>query len=262
MFDCIDIKIKGNDWTIIIISNNSLFDKYIPLYVLTELYAITQLPIAISNSIAHSFYTKNKTFNDTYPDSLKRSSSLEELFNDEIITERLNKDMIPASQFIVKFRDDVFAHCYDGGQSLIVSLAYKNIIVIPKTKQEDTFINNGWDQTLWFPGKMGGLSIDGYLPVVDIGGGRTNEPFLLNKVSNFTKNIIKEMKSTYPATQCFPVCSGKIRTSIEKNMIMSQNNDIVTLIPFEIVPTYCEYFENSSFVTTNNGRMAVYLYVI
>lgn len=262
MCEFINIQIKGNDWTIILISNNALFDKFIPLYILTELYIITKLPIAISNAIAHSFYTKNKTFLDTRPESSKRSSTLEDLFNDEIVEERLNNDKMPSSQFIVKYKDTVFAHCYDGGQSPIISETYGKIVVIPKTKEEGTFIDNGWDRTLWYPSKMGGLSIDGYMPVIDIGGGRTNEAYILNDIPTMTKNIIKEMKSVYPATPCFPVCSGKIRTAVEKHMVYTMDEDIVRLVEFEIVPIYCEYFEKSSFITTSNGRMAVYLYVI
>ena len=262
MCEFINIQIKGNEWTIILISNNALFDKFIPLYILTELYIITKLPIAISNAIAHSFYTKNKTFLDTRPESSKRSATLEELFNDDIVEERLNNDKMPSSQFIVKYMDTVFAHCYDGGQQPIIAETYGKIVVIPKTKTEGTFIDNGWDRTLWYPAKTGGLSIDGYMPVIDIGGGRTNEAYILNDIPTMTKNIIKEMKSAYPATSCFPICSGKIRTSVEKHMIFTMDEDIVQLVEFEIVPIYCEYFEKSSFVTTSNGRMAVYLYVI
>ena len=262
MYECIQINIKNNEWTIILVSNNALFDKYIPLYILTELHKITQLPIAISNAIAHSFYAKSKTFLDTMPELLKRTASLDELFNNDTVNERLNNDMMPSSQFIVKYRNDVFDHCYDGGQSLAVSLAYKNIIMIPKTKEEGTFINNSWDKSIWFPKKVGGLSIDGYIPVLDIGGGRTNEAYALNNIPLMTKNILKEMKSTYPTGECFPICSGKIRTTIEKTMICSSGNNMVRLIPFEVVPTYCEYFESSTYVTMKNGRMCVYLYVI
>ena len=32
MFDLINIQIKGNDWSVILIPNNPLFDKFIPLY--------------------------------------------------------------------------------------------------------------------------------------------------------------------------------------------------------------------------------------
>lgn len=262
MFDLVNIQIKGNDWSVILIPNNALFDKFIPLYVLTELYIITQLPICISNAIAHSFYAKNKTFLDTRPELAKRTASLEQLFDDDIVNDRLNKDMVPSSQFIVKYRDDVFSHCYDGGLSKDVSDAYKYIILIPKTKVDGTFINNSWDQTLWYPTKVGGLSIDGYIPIIDIGGGRTNTAYLLNDVSTMTKNIIKEMKSSYPEQMCFPICSGKIRTTIERHMIYSDNANVAHLEAFEIIPTYIEYFEKSKFVTLNNGKPAVYLYVI
>ena len=76
MFECVSISIEGNEWSVILIPKNTLFDKYIPFYVLNELYSITTLPITISNCIAHIFYKKNKTYQDMYPGETKKSTSL------------------------------------------------------------------------------------------------------------------------------------------------------------------------------------------
>jgi hypothetical protein len=259
MFECVSISIEGNEWSIILIPKNTLFDKYIPFYVLTELYCITRLPITISNCIAHIFYKKNKTYQDMYPGGTKKSASLMELFTDQKCMDIVKADLKSPAPFVDKYREVVFnIHVLDG-ESLDM---FQNTIVIPRTKTEGTFIDNGWDRTLWYKTRMGPLSIQGYLPIVDIGGGRTNEGYETFNIPMIMKNILKEMKSSYTEHDCFPICTGKIRTDIESIMFGCYDEvSMVKLEPFHIIPSYVKYFTNSRYRVPDTEDQ-VYLFVI
>lgn len=259
MFECVSISIEGNEWTIILIPKNTLFDKYIPFYVLTELYYITRLPITISNCIAHIFYKKNKTYQDMYPDKTKKSASLMELFTDQKSIDIVKSDLKSPAPFVDKYREVVFNIHVLGGESLSM---FQNTIVIPRTKTEGSFIDNGWDRTLWYKTRMGALSIQGYLPIVDIGGGRTNEGYETFNIPMIMKNILKEMKSSYTEHDCFPICTGKIRTDIESIMFgCCDEVSMVKLEPFHIIPPYVKYFTNSRYRVPDTEDQ-VYLFVI
>jgi hypothetical protein len=254
MFECVTISIEGNEWTVVLIPKNTLFDKYIPFYVLTELYNITTIPITISNCIAHIFYKKNKTYQDMYPDGIKKSASLFELFSDQKSVDIVRVDLKSPAPFVDKYREIVFQSHIDNCETMDM---FHNTIVIPRTKTEGTFIDNGWDRTLWYKTFVGGLSIQGYLPIVDIGGGRTNEGYETFNIPMIMKNILKEMKS-----DCFPICTGKIRTDIES--VMTSSTDVVSIIqlkPFHIIPPYIKYFTNSKYRVPNTEDQ-VYLFVI
>jgi hypothetical protein len=259
MFECVSISIEENEWSIILIPKNTLFDKYIPFYVLTELYRITTLPITISNCIAHIFYKKNKTYQDMYPDATKKSTSLKDLFMDQKSIDIVKVDLKSPSPFVDKYREIVFQRDVMEGESLDM---FQNTIVIPRTKTEGTFIDNGWDRTMWYKTSMGPLSIQGYLPIVDIGGGRTNEGYETFNIPMIMKNILKEMKSSYTQHDCFPICTGKIRTDIETIMSGCQDEvSIVKLEPFHIIPPYVKYFVNSRYRVPDTEDQ-VYLFVI
>jgi hypothetical protein len=259
MFECVSISIEENEWSIILIPKNTLFDKYIPFYVLTELYCITTLPITISNCIAHIFYKKNKTYQDMYPDATKKSTSLKDLFMDQKSIDIVKADLKSPSPFVDKYREIVFQRDVMEGESLDM---FQNTIVIPRTKTEGTFIDNGWDRTMWYKTSMGLLSIQGYLPIVDIGGGRTNEGYETFNIPMIMKNILKEMKSAYTQHDCFPICTGKIRTDIETIMCGCVDEvSMVKLEPFHIIPTYVKYFVNSRYRVPDTEDQ-VYLFVI
>ena len=259
MFECVTISIEENEWTVILIPKNTLFDKYIPFYVLLELYNITALPITISNCIAHIFYKKNKTYQDIYPDGPKKSASLMELFTDQKCIDIVKADLKSPSPFVDKYREIVF-NCHVLNNEPLGM--FQNTIVIPRTKTEGTFIDNGWDRTMWYKTFMGPLSIQGYLPIVDIGGGRTNEGYETFNIPMIMKNILKEMKSSYTQHDCFPICTGKIRTDIETIMSGCQDEvSIVKLEPFHIIPPYVKYFVNSRYRVPDTEDQ-VYLFVI
>jgi hypothetical protein len=259
MFECVSISIEENEWSIILIPKNTLFDKYIPFYVLTELYRITTLPVTISNCIAHIFYKKNKTYQDMYPDATKKSTSLKDLFMDQKSIDIVKADLKSPSPFVDKYREIVFQSYVMEGEPLDM---FQNTIVIPRTKTEGTFIDNGWDRTMWYKTAMGPLSIQGYLPIVDIGGGRTNEGYETFNIPMIMKNILKEMKSAYTQHDCFPICTGKIRTDIETIMCgCADEVSMVKLEPFHIIPTYVKYFVNSRYRVPQTEDQ-VYLFVI
>jgi hypothetical protein len=259
MFECVSISIEENEWSIILIPKNTLFDKYIPFYVLTELYCITTLPITISNCIAHIFYKKNKTYQDMYPDGTKKSTSLKDLFMEQKSIDIVKADLKSPSPFVDKYREIVFQRDVMEGESLDM---FQNTIVIPRTKTEGTFIDNGWDRTMWYKTAMGPLSIQGYLPIVDIGGGKTTEGYETFNIPMIMKNILKEMKSAYTQHDCFPICTGKIRTDIETIMCgCSDEVSMVKLEPFHIIPPYVKYFVNSRYRVPDTEDQ-VYLFVI
>lgn len=259
MFECVTISIEENEWTVILIPKNTLLDKYIPFYVLLELYNIIALPITISNCIAHIFYKKNKTYQDIYPDGPKKSVSLMELFTDQKCIDIVKAELKSPSPFVDKYRENVF-NCHVLNNEPVDM--FQNTIVIPRTKTEGTFIDNGWDRTLWYKTLMRPLSIQGYLPIVDIGGGRTNEGYETFNIPMIMKNILKEMKSSYTQHDCFPICTGKIRTDIETIMSGCQDEvSIVKLEPFHIIPPYVKYFVNSRYRVPDTEDQ-VYLFVI
>lgn len=257
MFECVTIRIEDNDWTIILISKNTLFDKYIPFYVLYNLYNISsRLPIAISNCIAHIFYKKNKTYQDIYPNATKKSASLMELFSHEKSIDIVKNDLKSPAPFVDKYRETVFQYHLDGcGPSDM----FQNTIVIPRTKTEGSFIDNGWDRTLWYKTMMGPLSVEGYISVLDIGGGRTNEGYETFDIPMIMDKITKEMKNEHPYHECYPICTGKIRTDIET--IMMDGCPIVKLEIFHITPPYIKYFTNSKFRVIDTDDQ-IYLFVI
>jgi hypothetical protein len=259
MFECVSISIEENEWSIILIPKNTLFDKYIPFYVLTELYCITTLPITISNCIAHIFYKKNKTYQDMYPDGTKKSTSLKDLFMEQKSIDIVKADLKSPSPFVDKYREIVFQRDVMEGETLDM---FQNTIVIPRTKTEGTFIDNGWDRTMWYKTAIGPLSIQGYLPILDIGGGKTNEGYETFNIPMIMKNILKEMKSAYTQHDCFPICTGKIRTDIETIMCgCSDEVSMVKLEPFHIIPPYVKYFVHSRYRVPDTEDQ-VYLFVI
>ena len=262
MFECVGIRIENNDWTIILISKNTVFDKYIPFYVLYNLYIISSgLPIAISNCIAHIFYKKNKTYQDIYPDVNKKSASLMELFSDKKSSDIVKNDLKSPAPFVDKYRETVFQYhsdYFDQGECMDM---FQNTIVIPRTKTEGSFIDNGWDRTLWYKTMMGPLSVQGYISVLDIGGGRTNEGYETFNIPMIMDKITKEMKNEHPYHDCFPICTGKIRTDVETIMSCSSYEAIVKLEIFHITPPYIKYFANSRFRVPNTEDQ-VYLFVI
>ena len=259
MFECVSIHIEDNDWTIVLISKNTLFDKYIPFYVLTELFNITSLPIAISNCIAHIFYKKNKTYQDVYPYELKKSASLMELFVDKNINNIVKSDLKSPAPFVYKYIEYIFQYYIDREEPITM---FQNTIVIPRTKTEGSFIDNGWDRTLWYKTTMGGLSIQGYIPVLDIGGGKTNDGYETCNIQMIMDNILKEISCNYSPNYCFPICTGKIRTDIETFMTENSWDDSnVKLEIFHITPPYIKYFVNSKF-RVNDTEDQVYLFVI
>ena len=76
------------------------------------------------------------------------------------------------------------------------------------------------------------------------------------------KNILKEMKSAYTQHDCFPICTGKIRTDIETIMCgCTDEVSMVKLEPFHIIPTYVKYFVNSRYRVPQTEDQ-VYLFVI
>ena len=259
MFECVSIHIEDNDWTIVLISKNTLFDKYIPFYVLSALYNITTLPIAISNCIAHIFYKKNKTYQDMYPDATKKSASLMELFVDQKVNNMLKGDLKSPAPFVYKYIEYIFQYYIDRGEPLEM---FQNIIVIPRPKTEGSFIDNGWDRTMWYKTMTGGLSIQGYIPVLDIGGGKTNEGYETCNIQMIMDNILKEVNGSYTLHECFPICTGKIRTDVESFMTEhSWHNDNIKLEVFHITPPYIKYFVNSIFRVSETEDQ-VYLFVI
>jgi hypothetical protein len=259
MFDCVSICIEDNDWTIVLISKNAIFDKYIPFYVLSELYNATSLPIAISNCIAHIFYKKNKTYQDVYPDKTKKSASLLELFLDVKINNIVRSDLKSPAPFVYKYIEYIFQSYIDNREDLTM---FQNIVVIPRTKTEGTFIDNGWDKTLWYKTTTGGLSIQGFIPVLDIGGGKTNEGYETRNIPMIMDNIVKEINGSYTLHECFPICTGKIRTDVECVMVeQSWHNNNIKLETFYITPPYIKYFVNSKF-RVNDTEDQVYLLVI
>jgi len=259
MFECVSIDIDDNEWTIVLISKNTIFDKYIPFYVLTELYSITSLPIAISNCIAHIFYKKNKTYQDVYPGKTKKSASLMELFVDKNINNIVKDDIKSPAPFVYKYIEYIFQYYIDSGESITM---FQNVVVIPRTKTEGTFIDNGWDRTIWYKTTLGGLSIQGYIPVLDIGGGKTNEGYETCNIQMIMDNIVKEVDDNYTLHQCFPVCTGKIRTDVETIMLEnSWCDNSVKLEIFHITPPYVKYFTNSKF-RVSDAEGQVYLFVI
>jgi hypothetical protein len=194
-----------------------------------------------------------------YPGGTKKSASLMELFTDQKCMDIVKADLKSPAPFVDKYREVVFnIHVLDG-ESLDM---FQNTIVIPRTKTEGTFIDNGWDRTLWYKTRMGPLSIQGYLPIVDIGGGRTNEGYETFNIPMIMKNILKEMKSSYTEHDCFPICTGKIRTDIESIMFGCYDEvSMVKLEPFHIIPSYVKYFTNSRYRVPDTEDQ-VYLFVI
>jgi hypothetical protein len=263
MIECVSISIEGNEWTVVLIPKNTLFDKYTPFYVLMGLYTITTLPITISNCIAHIFYKKNRTYLDIYHDETnfytKKSASLMELFTNQSCIDIVKADIKSPAPFVDKYRENVFQCHIINGETLDM---FQNTFVIPRTKTEGSFIDNGWDRTIWYKSLMGSLSIQGFLPIVDIGGGRTNEGYETFNIPLIMKNILKEMKSSYTQHDCFPICTGKIRTDIETIMCSSRDDiSIVKLEPFHITPPYVKYFTHSRYRVPNTEDQ-VYLFVI
>jgi len=259
MFDSLTTSIDGVEWTIILVSRNTLFDKYVPFYVLYKLYEMTGLTVTISNCIAHVLYQKNKTYQDVCPSSSKKTASLYELFTNEASILAVKNDLKSPAPFVDKFREVIFQFFLEEGVSIGFFL---NTFVIPRTKAEGSYVDNSWDATIWFKTTMGALAIEGYQPVLDIGGGRTNEGYETNNIQMMMTNIIKEMKGKYNEQPCFPVCTGKIRTDIEKMMFQYIfDKPIVTLQPFHIVPPYVKYFVNSKYRVPDTDDQ-LYLFVI
>lgn len=259
MFELLNTSIDGEEWTIILVSRNTLFDKYVPFYVLYKLYDITGLTVTISNCIAHVLYQKNKTYQDVCPSSTKKTASLYELFTNEASINAVKNDLKSPAPFVDKFREVTFQHFLEEGISIGFFL---NTFVIPRTKSEGSYVDNSWDATIWFKSSMGGLAIDGYQPVVDIGGGRTNEGYETNNIQMMMTNIIKEMKGAYKDQPCFPICTGKIRTEIECMMFQYiYDKPIVRLQAFHIVPPYLKYFVNSKYRVPDTDDQ-LYLFVI
>jgi hypothetical protein len=194
-----------------------------------------------------------------YPDGTKKSTSLMELFMDQKCIDIVKSDFKSPSPFVDKYREVVFNYHVINGESLDM---FHNTIVIPRTKTEGTFIDNGWDRTMWYKTFMGSLSVQGYLPIVDIGGGRTNEGYETFNIPMIMKNILKEMKSSYTQHDCFPICTGKIRTDIETIVCGSTDRvSMVKLEPFHIIPPYVKYFTNSRYRVPDTEDQ-VYLFVI
>jgi hypothetical protein len=182
-----------------------------------------------------------------------------DLFMDQKSIDIVKADLKSPSPFVDKYREVIFHQHVLDGESLDM---FQNTIVIPRTKTEGTFIDNGWDRTMWYKTMVGPISIQGYLPIVDIGGGRTNEGYETFNIPMIMKNILKEMKSSYTQNDCFPICTGKIRTDIESIMDgVSDECSIVKLEPFHITPPYVKYFTNSRFRVPNTEDQ-VYLFVI
>lgn len=259
MFESLNTSIDGEDWTIILVSRNTLFDKYVPFYVLYKLYEITGLIVTISNCIAHVLYQKNKTYQDVCPLSPKKTASLYELFTNESSINAVKSDLKSPAPFVDKFREVIFKHFLEEGIPLGFFL---NTFVIPRTKGEGTYVDNSWDATIWFKSTMGGLAIDGYQPVLDIGGGRTNEGYETNNVQMMLTNILKEMKGKHKDQPCFPICTGKIRTEIESMMFQYMfDKPIVKLQSFHIVPPYIKYFVNSNYRVPDTDDQ-LFLFVI
>jgi len=198
---------------------------------------------------------------DLYPDAGKKSTSLMELFSDQKSIDIVKADLKSPAPFVDKYREIVFQSHVINSEPLDV---FQNTIVIPRTKTEGTFIDNGWDRTLWYKTFVGPISIQGFLPILDIGGGRTNEGYETFNIPMIMKNILKEMKSAYTESDCFPICTGKIRTDIEGVMTSSTSASeisIMKLEPFHIIPPYVKYFTNSRFRVPDTEDQ-VYLFVI
>jgi hypothetical protein len=259
MFESLNTSIDCEEWTIILVSRNTLFDKYVPFYVLYKLYEITGLTVTISNCIAHVLYKKNKTYQDLCPSSPKKTASLYELFRNETSILAVKSDLKSPAPFVDKFREVIFNFFLEEGVSIGFFL---NTFVIPRTKAEGSYVDNSWDATIWFKSTMGGLAIDGYQSLVDIGGGRTNEGYETNNIQMMMTNILKEMKGKYGNQPCFPVCTGKIRTDIESMMFQyTFDKPIVRLQAFHIVPPYIKYFVNSKYRVPDTDDQ-LYLFVI
>jgi hypothetical protein len=249
IFQCITQEIDDEIWTIVLIPNNVVKHKYIPFYVLESLYLLTYLPITISNCIAHTFYKKNKTYQDVVIESQKMSATLFDLFTNDLVMEHVKSDTKNNGSLIYDFKNEVFD---------IEMKRYKNIIVIPRTKIAGSFIDNGWDKTLLFESNFAETpDLMMYTSILDIGGGKTNIGYSTSDVKLITSNISKEMDSSFPKGQCFPICTGRIRTDVEEIMKLGHWSSL-TYVQFTIIPFYVKYFKNSKYLDEyNNDKISL-----
>ena len=150
----VNINIDSTEWSIILVPDNFDDDKYIPFEILKKIYEKTELPIAISNSVAHTFYSKDKCFKDLNMDkfSAKLYELKEDLLKEDSDVIKVNskdgtEEIRPASLVVYKTLKNI-----DNNSFL------ENVVVIPRfsTKTietygltfENTTIQNGWTSVL------------------------------------------------------------------------------------------------------------------
>lgn len=257
------LTISGQSWTIILISDNkkvNIFD------ILQLIYTNTTFPIAISNSIAHSFYGYNLSNIELVRDRPPSETPMTDpkvalsLFDLTLVEyENINAKRTAEAEAAVaaetnsikkeKIMADLKKITLNTGEyakiQAITTVFLKNTVVIPRfnNKQMPNFsnytINNGWTGVLTIEGKE----------LKDVGGGKTNPG--LDDDNNITKiisgvkgEVVDKEKTFIP--NAVAVLTGKIRSLVEtegKSCTSLKESDNIKIKSY-----YVSYFEGSTFI--------------
>lgn len=206
----VNINIDRTEWSIILVPDNIVGGNYIPFEILQHIYSKVKLPIAISNSVSHSFYSKDQCFKmlEKSGKSNKFSATLYELKEDlrkedlqkgdsNVIrvnskdgTEEIRKASLVVYKTLKNIEDDDFL---------------KNVVVIPRFSTitisdyeevgltyNNTTIQNGWTSVLQLKTETSEYPSETFM-FADIGGGKTNSFYKDNNVGKLIESVLGEL---------------------------------------------------------------------
>jgi uncharacterized CHY-type Zn-finger protein len=270
----VNVLINSITWSIILISSN----KDVNIFEILQLiYTNAKLPIAISNSIAHSFYgynlsnielVRDRPPSETPSETSKVALSLFDLCSVnyaginanrkveadkamETETDSINKDKIIAGLKKITLNTGEYKKI----QAITNEPFLKNTVVIPRFNDKQTYyfsnytINNGWTGVLTIEGKE----------LKDVGGGKTNPG--LDDNNNITKiisgvkgEVIDKEKTFIP--NAVAVLTGKIRSRVETEG--SSCTSLEKSYNIKIIPKYFGYFEGSTLYDESHKSIISY----
>jgi len=232
----VNIVIERKPWSVVLVSDNVVDGKYIVFDVLQKIYGATQIPIAISNAIAHAFYGKDKTYKAINSGSSNFSATLKEL--KDIITGLIatENQTIKKQNLSVLNGFKTFTERED-----VTDTFLSNTVVIPRIKVDmeglqykDCTVQNGWTSVLSISGKK----------LVDIGGGKTNPGYESNNAATIIAAVNKENNEGGIA-----VLTGKIRSDVETNGGTCINESLDITVKSEYAERYfTDVNENFSYI--------------
>ena len=217
----VNINIDSTEWSIILVPDNIVGGNYIPFEILQDIYLQFGLPIAISNSVSHTFYSKDKCFKDLEK-SNKFSATLYELkkLKEGELSQlkNLKEDELDDKQKVLK-------NVLNALNNIVNENFLKKVVVIPRFSPDSivkyaatpynltydkTTIQNGWTSVLQLKPDI--------IRFTDIGGGKTNKYYQaqLPDVVGLIDSVLKERKT--PAVGL----TGKIRADLESYILLSK----------------------------------------